>query len=175
MTDNNIDVASVEDPTAEAVNVEPVDVQTDTAGEAEDTATAHDDRETGGNREAAKYRRQLREAEAQRDALAERLGVIQRNEAERVARKHLADPADLWRDGLEMAALLDENGNLDPAKVEEASQAVLAAHRHWGRNVSAQDRMNRALNGRFASGASSDEYTPPVSWASVINKRHRDD
>jgi hypothetical protein len=68
----------------------------------------------GGNREAAKYRRQLRDAESQRDALSDRLLTLQRREAERLAAEHLADGADMWRDGLDLAALLDDHGNLDP-------------------------------------------------------------
>lgn len=75
-------------------------------------------------REAAKYRTRLREAEAERDALAERLAVLQRAEVERVAGTKLENPAGLWAAGVELEQVLDEDGNVDPDKVTEATVAA---------------------------------------------------
>jgi hypothetical protein len=99
---------------------------------------------TGGDdvaavrREAAGYRVRLRDAEQERDALAGRLERMQRAEAERLAAQApddgpaLADGADLWRgDGVELAGLLDDEGNVDPGRVREAVEQIGAAHEHW--------------------------------------------
>lgn len=70
-----------------------------------------------GNREAAKYRRQLREAEAARDALSTRLEGMQRAQVE--AMVDLAQPRALWA-VTELADLLDDDGNVDSEKVAAA-------------------------------------------------------
>lgn len=132
----------------------------------------------GGNREAAKYRRQLRDAEAQRDqisaerdALGERLSTLQRREAERLAAEHLADAADMWRDGLDLAALLDDDGHLNPTKVADAARAVSKAHKHWAAPPR-QKRNPSGSGGGLKSGATgSDDYRPAPSWQQVINPR----
>jgi len=69
--------------------------------------------------EAIKYRRRLREAEAERDALAERVTTMQRADVERQA-AHLVRPESVWAAGVELADLLDDDGNLDPEKTETA-------------------------------------------------------
>ncbi|MBN3458796.1 hypothetical protein JNN96_32690 [Mycobacterium sp. DSM 3803] len=127
----------------------------------------------GKDREAAKYRKQLRATEAERDelggqlaAMGERLAAMQRGEAERLAAEHLADGADLWRDGTDLTALLDEAGNVDPEKVRQAAQAARKAHPHWGRRVI---KRNPAGRGGFHSGASGGDHHRPASWASVLN------
>lgn len=73
--------------------------------------------------EAAKYRRRLREAEAERDALTTRLEQLQRAEVERLAGEHLQKAAGLWAT-TSLADMLDEEGNIDPAKVTSAAQAA---------------------------------------------------
>lgn len=98
-------------------------VEADATGNSKDRGAA--------NKEAAKYRARLRDAEAKRDELTERLATLQRGQAETLAREYLADPSDLWRDGIELTALLDDDGNLDPARVAEVAQETVAAHRHW--------------------------------------------
>lgn len=78
------------------------------------------------NREA-KYRKQLREAEAERDALRERVTTLQRGEAERVAGGHLTRPAALWAAGTSLDDLLTPEGDLDPEKVNAAAEAAAEA------------------------------------------------
>lgn len=100
------------------------------------------------NREAAKYRRKLRDLEitvaaerelmvAERDALtvergllAARLDHMQRGEVERLAADTLADPSDLWRE-TDLEDLLDQDGNIDTGKVAVKLNAVVNAHPHW--------------------------------------------
>jgi hypothetical protein len=126
----------------------------------------------GGNREAAKYRTQLRDTEAQRDALTERLAVMQRREAERLASEHLADAADVWRDGLDVAELLDDDGNVDADKVAERAAAVAAAHPHW-RTRPAAKRNPAATGGGLQSGATGPGYARRPTWQSVIRGSER--
>lgn len=102
------------------------------APDAEPAADAEEQAETP-NREAAKYRRQLRETETRATALAERLEVVQRREVERLAATDLAAPADLWLTGPDLPDLLDEAGDVDPAKVATAVTAVLAGRPGWAR------------------------------------------
>lgn len=80
--------------------------------------------EEGGNREAAKYRRQLRDAEGERDALRDRLAALQTAEAERLASTVLHKAAGLWANGSTLADLLDEEGNLDAEKVTAAAESA---------------------------------------------------
>lgn len=77
-----------------------------------------------GNKEAAKYRRQLREAEAERDTLTERVAALQRAEAERIAGEKIAQPSALWASGVTLDTLLDADGNVDAGKVREATDAA---------------------------------------------------
>lgn len=83
--------------------------------------------EAAPNKEAAKYRRRLRDAETERDALAEQLTNMRRADAERLASQHLAKPAGLWAAGVEIADLLDDTGTIDPAKVTEAAKQAADA------------------------------------------------
>lgn len=80
---------------------------------------------TASNREA-KYRRQLRETEAARDALAARLETMQRAEVERIAAAKLKVPGTLWQLGTTLADMLDEEGNVDPDKVTTAAKVAVS-------------------------------------------------
>lgn len=56
---------------------------------------AADSDKGSANAEAAKYRKQLRAAEAERDALAQRVNAMQTREVERLAAEHLEQSDDL--------------------------------------------------------------------------------
>lgn len=75
----------------------------------------------GAGREAAKYRRRLRETEGERDALATRLEAMQRLEAERIAAVEGVVAKALWSTDVELAALLNDDGTVNAAKVQEAA------------------------------------------------------
>ena len=80
-------------------------------------------------REAAGYRTRLREAEAERDGLRQQIERYRRQEIDALVSDRL-DPGDF---GLlvEMTELLDDDGAVDPEKVNEAVDRVLAERPHW--------------------------------------------
>ncbi|MDQ3416518.1 MAG: hypothetical protein M3474_05370 [Actinomycetota bacterium] len=99
---------------------------TDTAQGAPDgaeEAPEGDDARPGA--EAARYRRRLRETETERDGLVEQLDGFRRREAERVAAGALSKPSDIWLDGRDIGDLLDDAGQVDPAKVNAEVASVL--------------------------------------------------
>ena len=128
--------AAVEEPTEVTEGEAP---ELDAApAEEESTETEETPDVAALRKEAANHRKKARAAEQERDALASRVEALQRAEVERIVATKadnympFADPADFWRgDGVELAALVDEDGNLDAAKVREVASGVLVEHPHW--------------------------------------------
>lgn len=87
--------------------------------EVTDTTADPDKGRSKSGAEAAKYRTQLRETEAQRDTLAAKVETLQKAQVEALA-ADLAKPAALWATGTSLADLLDDDGNVDADKVTEA-------------------------------------------------------
>jgi hypothetical protein len=114
MTDT--DTTTTEEPT----EAQPTDVP-------EPTDESTDPGEAKAGREAAKYRRQLRETEAQRDTLQTRV-----ESAQLALVDHLAvtvgriRPAALWASGAELANLLDADGNVDTQAVVKACEEAVS-------------------------------------------------
>ena len=81
-------------------------------------------------REASKLRERLRVA-------TERLAVLQRGEAERLAAGKLGAGADLWAGGIDLTSLLNEEGDIDPDLVAQAADRVIEAHPHWKKRAPA--------------------------------------
>ena len=127
--------------TETALEPEPelsTDVGDDVDQDAVDAGDQHDDDPADDDpsapaREAAKYRRRLRETETERDGLAERLAGYQRREAERIAGDTLSRGDDLWIATDDVSAVLDDTGAVDPDKVTAAVQAVLDGRPQLGR------------------------------------------
>lgn len=82
---------------------------------------AHDE----PGREAAKWRRKLRETEAERDALQAVVAHLRRAELDRIATSgpngapRLHDAADLFGDDFDLSALVDDDGRVDETRVRE--------------------------------------------------------
>ncbi|WP_163723151.1 hypothetical protein [Mycolicibacterium psychrotolerans] len=104
---------------ADAVSEDQDDDQDDDGGE---------DAGGKGNREAAKYRRRLRDVEAERDTLKATVAALQRAEVDRLATADDLRPAALWASA-ELGDLLSDDGTVDEAKV---SQAIGAAREQLG-------------------------------------------
>jgi hypothetical protein len=92
-----------------------------------------------GNREAAKYRVRAREAEAERDALAERLTALQTAELHRLAGEFLSAPEDISLSGKGLSDFLTPEGWVDHQAVEKAASEVLAARPALSKNSPAVD------------------------------------
>lgn len=76
------------------------------------------------SKEAAKYRRQLRAAEAERDGLAARLESVQRSQVDAQVVAAGIKPAALWASGVDIADLLAEDGTVDSERVADAVTGV---------------------------------------------------
>ncbi|MCF8607540.1 hypothetical protein L5I01_29705 [Gordonia sp. HY442] len=98
----------------------------DTGPDATETDQTEVDQEQGveqnPSRREAGYRVKLREAEAQRDQLSERLTSLQRAEVERIAAGKIKSAQALWASGAELADLLAEDGTVDGTKVIAAAE-----------------------------------------------------
>lgn len=160
------------DTTAEAT-ADPIEqsdpAEQQTTEPAADTE-ATDTEQPNGNREAAKYRRQLREAETERDGLRERVTAYERAEVERLAADRLTDPADLWTGGTDLETLRGKDGRIDPEKVRAAIDGVLEAHPHWQRSRRTPPAAGSLRSG--ASGSSVDRLG--TSWARAFADAKRE-
>ncbi|MGV9540732.1 hypothetical protein ACWDSF_05345 [Nocardia beijingensis] len=162
--------------TTPADPIEPTEQSTDTDVDAptasnDAVATETDSGEQpNGNREAAKYRRQLRETETERDALRERVTAYERAEVERLAADRLADPSDLWTGGTDLEMLRGKDGAIDPAKVGKAIEGVLESHPHWQRTT-----RPRPAVGSLHSGATGSSVAGlPTGWAQAFADAKRE-
>uniref|UniRef100_UPI001CF89181 hypothetical protein n=1 Tax=Rhodococcus yananensis TaxID=2879464 RepID=UPI001CF89181 len=90
---------------------------TDTASETPDVETTETP-EVDEGREAARYRRRLRDTEKERDALLERVDTLRRSAIDtEVTVKHQIPTDGFWATGITVDALLDDDGNIDTEKV----------------------------------------------------------
>ena len=147
--------------------------ETTTASDAEQPADTspqddggNDDAVVTANREAAKYRRRLRETETERDTLAARVEAMTRAEIERTTAARLTDPADLWRAGIQLADLIAGDGSIDTTKLDTAIAAVAEQHPHWAKQPPTPNPRRAGLR----SGAAAPQGTAP-SWSSLLNNR----
>ncbi|ETZ54628.1 hypothetical protein LIX17_14615 [Mycobacterium avium subsp. hominissuis] len=133
-------------------------------GEAANASEAAAQPQAGGNSEAAKYRRRLREAEntsswlvAERDqqiaALQARIEAFQRDAVERIAAQHLRDGADFWSAGLELDDLRNaQTGELDLDRVAERSRDLAIDKPHWRKPGSTELASSVSGNQRIGDG-----------------------
>lgn len=150
MTDKTTTEAEAPEDGATADTTAETTTATDPAPQ---DGTETPDENEGGGREAAKYRRRLRETEAERDTLRGQLEALQRVAVEQVAGKHLRKPAGLWASGVTPAELLDDHGIVDPEKVATAARAA-ADTLGLSRPVGGNHVPREGHNPRPSSGAS---------------------
>ncbi|MER6189607.1 hypothetical protein [Streptomyces cyaneofuscatus] len=115
----------------------------DTQNVQETLATSGDSQSTdagSGNREAAKYRTKLREAEGKLEAAESRIAALVRKDIERHAAKRLSVGADLFDIGqASIDDLTDPGGDAMPDAIDAVIDALLdkrpglgVANRPWG-------------------------------------------
>ncbi|MCV7053598.1 hypothetical protein [Mycolicibacterium gilvum] len=158
MTDNT----DAPDATPEE-STTPEGADTDTAPDEPDQD--HPDATPDAVKEARKYRRRAQTAESERDTLKARLEILQRGEVERLVADRLADPADVWRDGATLDTLLDDDGNIDPKRVDDLTKTLLAAHAHWG--------ITRHKPAGFQSGAAAQTFPRRDSFTAAFAPKER--
>src|SRR5690625_4993930 len=89
------------------------DTREDTKPASEAKKGQSEDKSTSANREAAGYRRRLRDVEAERDELAASLNALRKAEIERLAGEHLRVGSAIWASGADLESLLTEDGGID--------------------------------------------------------------
>ena len=108
--------------------------------------------ETAGTNREAKYRRQLRDTEAERDGLVGQLDAMRRAEAERIAANVIAEPAALWAADVQLEDLLGDAGTVDAEK-------VTAAARDAQERLGLQQRLRNAVPKEGANQRTSSSTT----------------
>ncbi|MCU1698263.1 MAG: hypothetical protein JWR34_4326 [Mycobacterium sp.] len=104
------------------------------------TAEAVDAEEADGTPRDQRHRQRARAAEAERDGLLAVVDGMRHAEVARLVASKLADPADLFRDGMTLADVLDAQGHVDPAKLDTIVDKVIGDHPHWRASVSTHYR-----------------------------------
>lgn len=104
--------------TTNSTEATEIESTTDAAVDAPQDTTEAEGHEDA--REAAKWRRKLREAEGQRDSLQARVAALQTAEVDRMAEAAKIKPAALWASGATLEALLADDGTVDAEKVRAA-------------------------------------------------------
>lgn len=129
-------------PAPEPEQVEQPDTEQPEEGKAE---------EGKAGREAAKYRRQLRDAEAERDSLRGTVETLQRRMIEKHAGQTIAKPEALWAAGIDLGDLLDGDGMPDDEKVRaacvKASESLGLSRPRGGNYVPGEGRATRVRTG----------------------------
>ncbi|WP_051161336.1 hypothetical protein [Nocardia brevicatena] len=143
-------------PTTDPTDAE---VPADAAPETPDT----DAEQQPEGREAAKYRRRLRETETERDSFRERVAGYERAEVERLAAEMMADPSDLWVAGTELDNLRGKDGAIDEKKVRDTIQGLLEQRPHWKR----AQRTHTPARG-LKSGATGRSDTLGTDWSQAF-------
>ncbi|GAB4597526.1 hypothetical protein MOKP4_38440 [Mycobacterium avium subsp. hominissuis] len=150
------------DPTDPTSTSPDADERNDPAA-AEPEAPEDDSTEASPNSEAARWRRQLREVEAERDALAERLQGHQRREVESMVADLLDVPADLFDIGqVQPSDFYNDDGTLNEGELRAAAGALLEERPRLGKPRPAGPRW--ANFGQYAPA-------PPqrgAAWSDVL-------
>lgn len=148
------------DPQAGAVDAPDAQAAEDTP---EDTPEDTDDTEPAAGSEAAKYRRKLREAEAERDDLAARVEALQRAQVVTLLEAARVKPDAVFAVA-PLAHLLAEDGTVDPDKVKAAID-------------SARDRFGIATptKGSYVPGVGNQPSAPPKvdAWKEAFTGNRR--
>lgn len=136
------------------------DAQAQTEG-VETDATQTDSK---ANREAARYRTQLRAVEAERDKLAETVRTLRTQAAENALADVLAQPSSLWMAGHDVAEFYDEAGTLDVERLREAAAQAVAE-----KGIAPKRRFEGGADG---GPRGTGEVVKPPTWADAFRRRN---
>ena len=120
------------------------------------------------NAEAARYRTQLRAAEAERDTLAERLTGYQRRAAEAAIADILDEPGDLFDiGGVDLADYLDDNGDINSTDLQGAAAALVDQRPKLGKNY-ARYGSGMPQHHNWGQGGGIPPQPDTTSWSDVL-------
>lgn len=114
-----------------------------------------------------KLRKRAQAAEAERDQLRARVDALTKRQVEQLVGGRLHKASDLWID-TNVADLLDESGDVDPAKVDAAITELRAARPYLGPNAAAP-----ASQVTFGAEKPDLEGAQPPSWQQVLQGAQR--
>ncbi len=157
MTEQQATETPGDDTSTEIPGGDPQEIEPD---DSTDQSATEDTGDAKLRREAARYRRSLREAETERDGLRGRVEAMQKAEVERLVAGDLAMPTDLWLTGASLPDLLDDDGDVDPAKVADAVTAVLTE----------RPGLRRLTHPNFDGGVRTAAPTGPT-WADALRAK----
>ena len=163
MIDANPDTTTeVDTATADAAEIPAEATEPAESTDATDTTDADDsDADSHPGRREARYRTQLRQAEAERDDLRAQVQNLQRAQVDAVIETHGVRPKAVWAAGVELASLLGSDGLPDRAAVKAA---VTATRSEFGIGTGSKARPD-------ASGLKSGAGIPqaaPKGWLSAF-------
>ncbi|MSS84545.1 hypothetical protein FYJ24_07165 [Actinomycetaceae bacterium WB03_NA08] len=157
----------------ETSEVEPVADESVTDAPVEsDASEVVEEEQPKGRSEAAKYRTRLRETEAERDALRERVVGMQQSVVSYVLKDHLDAPEALFKLGLDAGAHFAEDGTLDMDGLMEAADVIVQEN---GLRLKARAMSNRpvpALIPTSLVSGSGRGYEEMPSWQRALQRRH---
>lgn len=156
-------MTSTDPGTIDAANPPGAPDQSDQPDPASEPNSSTDDKPGS---EAAKWRRRLRDTEVERDTLAQRVERFQRAEVTRLVADDLAQPGDLFRFGVTLADVLDDDGKVEPGLVATALSGLLEARPGLGKPAPQQRGPSSHGQGHRPVAV---DASP--SWADVIRKR----
>lgn len=127
--------------------------------------------------EAAKWRRRLRDTEAERDDLASRLDTMQRREVARLATTPgrdqdghpvptLYDASDVFADDADLADLLDDDGALDEQRIRAAIEASTEGRTHVRSDLAPRPPKASPAQGSSANPAGRQQ--PGAAWQRLL-------
>lgn len=141
--------------------VDPHQPDTGIATEQQEPIEDQDEAKGGGNKEAAKYRRQLRDAQAERDGLAETVETLRRHVIATAMPTDRIKPDALWATGHNAAEFFDESGQLDGAKLSTITTETAATL-----GVPLQDVIRES-----GMGQGSGSVEPKATWSDALKRR----
>ncbi|MBE7699240.1 hypothetical protein H9623_02825 [Oerskovia sp. Sa1BUA8] len=154
MTDSTIQADT--DETGDAA-----EVATAAGGEGDALEAAETDAK-GPGAEAAKYRRQLREAEGERDQLRETVQALRTAAAEQHIAGILAKPATLWLTGVTVDDFTAEDGTLDVDALSGAARGAAEAH-----GLERHSVMFESPGAHRTEGTGN----PPATWQGLLSRQ----
>ncbi|MGE4364027.1 MAG: hypothetical protein AB7E41_17765 [Mycolicibacterium sp.] len=159
----------------EAAAAEPTDVEdTDTTVPETDTDQLDtidaDTEQDSPNGEAAKRRRQLREAQTELAAVRDQLTTYQRRHAEQVISDVLSTPADLFDIGqADLADFLDDNGDVRSDELRAAATTLVEQRPQLGTNY----QPAWPAHADFGIGVRSQSAPGGPTWSKVLADQRR--